>query len=45
MSERYVHPTPEAMERAMARMETADRKALLAVQTGTGILKPPAAMQ
>jgi len=35
VSERYVHPTPEAMELAMARLDAANRRALPGVPTGT----------
>lgn len=47
VSERYVHPTPEAMELAVARLDAANRQALPAVRTGTksgtGALELPAA--
>jgi integrase len=32
MSQRYVHPTPEAMEKAMERLDTMNQKALSGVQ-------------
>ena len=42
VSQKYVHPTPKAMERAFERLDAANEKAIAGLQGGQETLMPTA---